>query len=67
MKRIEILKWRIAELVDRIPGQCWARLTDYPLGNRRVPWAPQASSCREDAERCGGCYCGKFRRGGEPR
>jgi hypothetical protein len=62
MKIIDRLRWRIANLIDRIPGQCWADLADWPLGNRRLPWAPQRPGCREDMERCGSCYCGKLLR-----
>lgn len=68
MKTIERLRWRIAALIDRLPGQCWADLADWPLRNRRVPWAPQRPGCRQDMERLGGCYCGKLRRlEGDPR
>jgi hypothetical protein len=58
------LRWRIATLIDRWarPRQCWADLADWPLGARRVPWAPTRQGCRDDVARCGTCYCGKLRR-----
>lgn len=61
MKTIDRLRWRIAALIDRIPGQCWAGLADWPLRTRRVPWAPVGPGCRDDLSRNGGCYCGKLR------
>ena len=70
MKRREILKWRIAHLIERvIPGQCWADLADWPLGRTRLPWAPIREGCRDSARECGVCYCGKLRspEGGDPR
>lgn len=62
MKRAERLRWRIAELIERVvPGQCWSGLADWPLGYRRWPWAPiKRTGCRQ----AGGCYCGKLRSGG---
>ncbi|RAO26515.1 hypothetical protein PSN13_06543 [Micromonospora saelicesensis] len=61
MKRIEKLKWRIAELINKIPGQCWSDIADWPLGYKANPWSPQRSGCREDLARVGSCYCGKLR------
>ncbi len=62
------LRWRIASLIDKLPGQCWADLCgwamrdrrdrrDYPIG----PWSPIGQSCRNDLARVGSCYCGKLR------
>lgn len=74
MRRGERLRWGIARLVDRLPGQCWSGLVEFALDERfltrrRWPWAPISEACRKDAERCGACYCGKLRRpeGGEQR
>ncbi|MFI2663695.1 hypothetical protein [Micromonospora carbonacea] len=64
MSRVEHLRWRIAALIDRLPGQCWAKVADWPLGHRRWPWARIDDVCRRDAARCGGCYCGRLRRDG---
>ncbi|MFJ8815458.1 hypothetical protein [Amycolatopsis thermoflava] len=56
-------RWRIARLLDRLPGQCWAELATWAVGlsGRRVPWARIDRMCRTDVERCGACYCGKLR------
>lgn len=62
MKRVERLRWRIAELINRIPGQCWADIADWPLGHKRNPWSPQRPGCRADLGRLGACYCGKLRK-----
>ncbi|MEU4570811.1 hypothetical protein [Micromonospora sp. NPDC023956] len=56
------LRWRIAHLINRLPGQCWANLVSFALRDRRSPWQPMDSMCRADAARCGACYCGKIRR-----
>lgn len=57
------LRWRIAALLDRLPGQCWADLVSFALGHRRSPWCPVTSSCRADlaAAGDGACYCNKLR------
>lgn len=71
----ERMKWRMAGLIDRLPGQCWSGLVDWVLADRRerrewylrerLPWRPISGSvCREDLDRVGSCYCGKLRRGG---
>ncbi len=56
----ERLRWRIVQLVDRLPGQCWSRLCDWagtwsdedPDGFRTwpwwAPWRPDQSGCRDD-------------------
>jgi hypothetical protein len=68
----EKLRWRIVHVVDKLPGQCWSRLADWagrwfdPDPDSRLPyglpWRPQDWMCRQDAARCGACYCGKLRR-----
>jgi hypothetical protein len=57
------IRLRIASILDRLPGQCWADLVQWSLrlGDRRSPWSPIGWSCRADAARCGTCYCGKLR------
>jgi len=53
-------RWRLAILLDRIPGMCWADLVTWALGWRRNPWARRTSACRADEARSGCCYCGKY-------
>ena len=55
----EWLRWRVARLLDWLPGQCWADLVFWAAGNtdRRNPWSPATSTCRTNLP----CYCGKFR------
>lgn len=61
MSRRERMRWRVARLLNRLPSQCWTGLATWALGDGRWPWAPQGGVCREDADRCGACYCGKLR------
>jgi len=53
-------RWRLAILLDRIPGMCWADLVTWALGWRRNPWARRTSVCRADEARNGCCYCGRY-------
>lgn len=63
------LRWRIATLLDKLPGQCWADLVSWVYHDRRddpgyrwaSPWSPIGQSCRNDFARNGACYCGKLR------
>ena len=57
------LRWKIAYLLNRLPGQCWADLVRWAMrsSDQRGPWSPIGSTCRDDASRCGTCYCGKLR------
>lgn len=64
------LRWRIAFLLGRLPGQCWADLVTWALdtphtrkrlGNPRHPWRPAGVTCRYPPGPS--CYCGKFRPG----
>jgi len=62
------IRWRIAYLLNRLPGQCWADLAtwagQYGPEPIRNPWSPidrGGRLCREDLIRCGACYCGKLR------
>lgn len=65
----ERLRWLVATLLDKLPGQCWADLCGWVLHDRRddpgyrgaTPWSPIRSGCREDFARVGSCYCGKLR------
>jgi len=57
---IERLRWRIAMLLDKLPGQCWADLVGFALDGGS-PWQPQGYSCRKDLNDVGACYCGKLR------
>lgn len=64
-------RWKIASLVNRLPGACWSQLVDWIYavdwpedereGKELRHWR-QSETCRADAERCGTCYCGKLRR-----
>ena len=65
--RIERLKWRIADLLNRLPGQCWSHHVDWALNEEpmrdtglrsALPWRPITEGCRKDAEAAGRCYCG---------
>jgi hypothetical protein len=67
--RIERAKWRVAVIVDRLPGQCWADLVSWVLDSKhsrdeglraRLPWRPIQQGCRDDLARVGCCYCGKL-------
>jgi hypothetical protein len=58
---MEKLRWRIACLMDRLPGQCWPNLVSFALGFRRSPWQPVDDVCRSDAAVNGSGYCGKLR------
>ncbi len=61
-----LIRWRIAALINRLPGQCLADLVSWALDGstirHRLPWAPD-TECRREAPTCGGCMCGKYRRG----
>lgn len=59
MNRRERMRFRIANLVNRLPGQCWSELVDWVYGYRRWPWTSNGA-CRAAVAR-DGCYCGKFR------
>lgn len=67
-------RWRVATLVDRLPGQCWCDLVEWALRRheddpdtpwndivRRVPLRRQSSGCFTDAQNVGTCYCAKVR------
>ncbi|MEU7904140.1 hypothetical protein [Actinoplanes sp. NPDC049118] len=69
--RIERLKWRIADLINRLfyRRQCWSDLVDWVLDDAPIrdkgvrgalPWSPISVSCRLDAASAGRCYCGKL-------
>lgn len=67
---VERIRWCIANLVDRLPGQCWTELVLWALdgmrssrhkGDNPLPWRPIDDLCRRDLERNGGCYCAKLR------
>lgn len=64
-KTVERARWRIAYLLNWLPGQCWADLATWALGwhkgEKRLPWSPAGSVCRADVARTGNCYCGKLR------
>lgn len=68
MKLRDRIRWRIAILINRLPGQCWADLCDWALRYRSRPWSPMTRMCRDGVRECGSCYCGKLRSpgGGDP-
>lgn len=62
MKRVvDKLRWWLATQLNRLPGQCWAELVGWAMGDRRSPWCPIDRVCRDDQARTGFCYCGKLR------
>jgi hypothetical protein len=58
----EKLRWHIAYLLNRLPGQCWADLVCWVQyrSHPRSPWSPIDRACRNDRDRTGTCYCGKL-------
>lgn len=66
----EQIRWRIANLLNRLPGQCWTDLVSWALdgpraarrrGDNLLPWRPITDLCRKDAgENDGRCYCSKI-------
>lgn len=69
----ERLRWHIANLLNRLPGQCWTELVCWSLDGMRVsrrndrnplPWRPITEACRSGIERNGCCYCNKLKAGG---
>ena len=57
----EKLRWRMAPLIDKLPGFCWVDVVLWAVGNdERLPRRSDAS-CRADMAGSGACYCGKFR------
>jgi hypothetical protein len=67
-------RWRVINLIGKLPGQCWADLVTWAQdGNREaveradswrgaLPWAPnQGCGSGPDFERNCVCYCGKVR------
>lgn len=62
----ERLRWRIAHLLDRLPGQCWTNLACWAgrHDEKRLPWFPVNDQCRAGIERNGSCYCNKLKAGG---
>jgi len=63
------LRWRIAALLNRLPGQCWTGLVmwanngrDRRNGDPLFPLRPITWACRKDAESNGACWCNKVQR-----
>lgn len=67
-------RWRVAQIMDKLPRQCWSDLVEWALRRheddpdtpwndlvRRAPFRRQTDGCREDALRNGSCYCAKVR------
>ena len=61
-------RWKIADVLNRLSGTCWANIVSWALGSRPLIAfdgegdVRQDSLCRRDAARCGRCYCGKIAR-----
>jgi hypothetical protein len=62
MARRMPVRWQVAHLMNRLPGQCWTGLVSFALGWRDSPWQPVTRACRGGSE-TGTCYCGKLRDG----
>lgn len=65
----EKMRWRIANIVNRLPGQCWANLVSWAVdgpracrsrGDSPLPWRPIDSMCRQISPPNDRCYCGKI-------
>lgn len=58
------LRWTIANLLNRLPGQCWTDLAMWAQGDSEQvhPWRPIDNICRRDAAANGACFCGKLGR-----
>jgi len=67
-------RWRVAQLMDKAPSQCWADLVDWAMRRheddpdtpwedfkRRLPVRRMGRVCLSDRDGCGTCYCGKLR------
>jgi hypothetical protein len=66
----ENLRWKIANQMNRLPGQCWIDLVMWAQHGREdgqpvLPTRPIGWACRSDMARNGGCFCGKIRTGEE--
>ncbi|WP_086848381.1 hypothetical protein [Amycolatopsis kentuckyensis] len=62
----EKLRWRLARALNLLPGQCWADLVCWVIGDdRRSPWSPIGAVCRSDRAATGCCWCGKLGDRGE--
>jgi hypothetical protein len=62
----ENVRYRIAEALNRLPGQCWPELVTWAMygpshKDRALPMSGINYACREDAARTGCCWCGKLR------
>jgi len=61
-RRRNRIRWWTARQLNRLPGQCWADLVSWALGDahyRRL-WQPVSPGCIGDAARNSRCYCGKL-------
>jgi hypothetical protein len=65
----ERIRWRIAYLLNRLPGQCWADLVSWAIdgprsarqrGDNWLPWRTITSTCRVIEPPNDRCYCGKI-------
>lgn len=63
------MRWRIAHLLNKLPGQCRAGLVSWALdgpaasrrrGDNPLPWSPITDTCRQISPPNDRCYCGKI-------
>jgi hypothetical protein len=62
----ERMRWSLVYTLNRLQRLCWAELATWALygpsdKDRALPWPADTQLCREDAARCGSCWCGKLR------
>lgn len=69
MRSAKWWRYRLAYLLDKLPGMCWTKLVlwvecgrVHPIRDIRID-----TMCHRDAERCTYCYCGKLHRPGAPK
>lgn len=53
-------RWKVAGILNRLPGMCWANLVSWVLYSKPLRETRQDWACRQDAASCGTCYCGKI-------
>lgn len=52
------VRWRCAELLDRVPGTCWPSLVEWALHRRALRDCRADWMCLRDGD--DRCYCGKY-------
>lgn len=54
-------QYRIADLLNRLPGTCWANLVCWIEFGSPLSQAWDLTACKIDCANNGSCYCGKRR------